>query len=91
MDSMKIVKCTCQHSYQDELYGKGNRCANETRTGQFRCTVCQALHGSASLTTAVKAKPAAPTEPVAKKEPEKAKDAKAEKPAKKASLKGNKR
>jgi len=52
----KIVKCTCTHFMQDEINGPGNRTANETRSGQFRCTVCGTLHGSSSITGAVKAK-----------------------------------
>jgi hypothetical protein len=83
------------------LYGVGNRAANPTRSGQWRCTVCTTLHGSVNVTTAapVKAKPAEPEkkEPV-KKEPEKkmAKDNKGKstgKPEKekKKSLKGTKR
>ena len=45
----KIVKCTCNHAVQDSLYGPNNRCANETRSGQFRCTSCGALIGSAQI------------------------------------------
>lgn len=80
----KIVKCTCKHPVQDSLYGPNNRCANETRSGQFRCTSCGALIGSAQvMSTTVSQKVAAkkvePTK-VEKKEPEKKK-----------SLKGGKR
>lgn len=35
----KIKKCTCNHEYQDETYGPGNRVCNMTNAG-FRCTVC---------------------------------------------------
>ena len=37
----KIKKCTCNHAYQDERYGKGMRLHNETgKDGEWRCTVC---------------------------------------------------
>jgi hypothetical protein len=66
----KTIKCTCSHADQDKMYGQGNRMANETRSGQLRCTVCKTLHGTQSMvsTTKVKAKDPA-SEPV--KEPEK--------------------
>ena len=83
MMTSKIVKCTCNHPMQDSLYGSGNRCANETRSGQYRCTSCGALIGSAQvMSTTVSQKVAAKkAEPVkTTKEPEKKK-----------SLKGGKR
>jgi len=43
----KLVKCSCKHAVQDELYGIGNRVGNETRSGQLRCTVCGTILGSA--------------------------------------------
>lgn len=67
---MKTVKCTCKHEFQDSLYGAGNRMANENRSGQYRCTVCGTLHGSASMVTASKKAKEPEPEPV-KKEPEK--------------------
>ena len=80
----KIVKCTCKHPVQDSMYGVGNRCANETRSGQYRCTSCGALIGSAQImsTTVLKKVAAKKVEPVKidKKEPDKKK-----------SLKGGKR
>jgi hypothetical protein len=42
----KVVRCTCAHKYQDELYGAGNRMANELRNGQYCCTVCGSIVGS---------------------------------------------
>jgi len=45
----KIVKCKCTHFMQDEINGAGNRTANGTQNGQFRCTVCGTLHGSTSI------------------------------------------
>jgi len=42
----KIIKCTCNHAYQDELYGYRNRVANDMRTGQYKCTVCGNVVGS---------------------------------------------
>lgn len=38
----KIVKCTCQHEWQDKQYGKGNRVMNKTtKLDEYRCTVCE--------------------------------------------------
>ena len=36
---MIIKECTCSHAYQDEKYGKNQRCFNKTLKG-YRCTVC---------------------------------------------------
>lgn len=47
----KLMRCTCKHVYQDELYGVGNRMANEMRSGQHVCTVCGATLGSAQTIT----------------------------------------
>lgn len=78
--TMKLVKCTCSNETQDKMYGQGNRMANNTRSGQLRCTVCSTLHGSASLAPAQKKAKEPAAEPVktekkvpakAKKEPEK--------------------
>jgi len=43
----KILPCKCQHDYQDQKYGKGNRVWNSgptTGSGslRWRCTVCGA-------------------------------------------------
>ena len=39
-----IRKCTCEHKYQDEVYGKKNRIHNEMNPKEvpqkYRCTVC---------------------------------------------------
>ena len=35
----KIIKCKCQHAFQDKTYGFSNRVHNETKKG-WRCTVC---------------------------------------------------
>lgn len=83
----KIVKCNCTHFMQDEINGVGNRTANETRTGQFRCTVCGTLHGSTSTVTPVKVKVEQPVQQ--KKAMEK--KAVEKKEINKKSLKGNKR
>ena len=95
----KLVKCTCSSVDQDKMYGQGNRMANEARTGQYRCTVCSTLHGSASavITTKKAKEPAAEpakTEKKAptKKEPEKKNEkGSGGKKDKKASTKGGKR
>lgn len=38
----KILKCKCQHEFQDKIYGKGNRLCNplEKTSNSYRCTVC---------------------------------------------------
>lgn len=39
----KELKCSCQSSFQDELYGNGIRLFNEIgkdQKGGYRCTVC---------------------------------------------------
>jgi len=46
----KTIRCTCKNSTQDEIYGIGNRIANEMRSGQLKCTVCGTIHGSAVIT-----------------------------------------
>ena len=48
-EGTKIVKCVCNHTEQDKLYGKGNRLANHapskgTKPNRYRCTVCQREH-----------------------------------------------
>jgi hypothetical protein len=86
----KVVKCTCIHPVQDEINGVGNRTANEIRNGQFRCTVCGALHGSTSgVTNIVKAKVEQPVQQ--KKAIEKKKKGEKKIVEKAKSLKGNKR
>jgi hypothetical protein len=37
-----IKKCNCNHKYQDEKYGKGNRVMNKTtkQPVTYRCTIC---------------------------------------------------
>ncbi len=35
----KIIKCDCNHKWQDKRYGKKRRMANQCEKG-FRCTVC---------------------------------------------------
>lgn len=43
MADAKILKCTCVHAGQDEMYGKGFRLMNPCGKSQdsgYRCTVC---------------------------------------------------
>jgi hypothetical protein len=100
----KLMRCTCKHAYQDELYGAGNRMANEMRSGQHVCTVCGAVLGSAQTITqaqkvVVKEAVKEATKEVPKKETKKespkkeAPKGKIEKKAsdKKGSMKGGKR
>lgn len=38
----KIMKCDCEHEYQDEKYGKSNRVHNHVKSkDKWRCTVCK--------------------------------------------------
>jgi hypothetical protein len=39
-EGMAILKCTCQHEFQDQQYGKGMRAHNINSTGEAYCTVC---------------------------------------------------
>ena len=39
----KIMKCYCEHEFQDNKYGKGKRVFNQTAKCDgktYRCTVC---------------------------------------------------
>ena len=39
----RIMKCDCEHEFQDKRYGKGKRVHNEMvpKNGKtYRCTVC---------------------------------------------------
>lgn len=36
-----VIKCNCVHEFQDRIYGKGMRLANEMGDNNgYRCTVC---------------------------------------------------
>ena len=35
----KIIKCTCEHKSQDEIYGKNMRLHNGNMKG-YKCTIC---------------------------------------------------
>ncbi len=38
---IKIIKCRCDHGYQDEKYGKKLRIHNKKADNKgYRCTVC---------------------------------------------------
>ena len=92
MDGTQLVKCTCKHEYQDKLNnGIGIRVANIMRNGQARCTICSAVHGSATFTKQTKTKDKI-TQDSKESETKKKPDEKSiEKSDKKKSLKGNKR
>ena len=51
-----IKRCTCTHTVQDELYGKGMRVMNTTKEGALRCTVCSSKHTPVGATITAKAK-----------------------------------
>ena len=36
----KIRICTCEHAYQDQVYGKGKRVWTESKGDKITCTVC---------------------------------------------------
>ena len=40
----KILRCACNHLFQDEIYGKGRRLHNPHKVGAsligYHCTVC---------------------------------------------------
>jgi len=37
-----ILKCSCEHKYQDKRYGKYKRVCNSCNAGKSgRCTVCE--------------------------------------------------
>lgn len=38
-EQSKVLLCNCEHTFQDETYGKGRRLHNPFKNG-FRCTVC---------------------------------------------------
>lgn len=50
MNKTKVVKCTCEHKFQDAEYGKGMRMttpgnkAQQEGTFIVRCTVCKKEH-----------------------------------------------
>lgn len=96
MSGMKVIKCTCAHSYQDELYGPGNRIANPTAHGQYTCTVCGKMSGVAGTAVASAPIAAAPAAVKKKETPSKVKknpvnNTDKKSPTKKGSLKGGKR
>lgn len=44
----KIIRCTCEHDYQDKKHGKGKRVGNKiAKDGNYyRCTVCIKEHSA---------------------------------------------
>lgn len=36
----EIKKCSCEHEYQDQRYGKGKRLHNKNSKDFWVCTVC---------------------------------------------------
>lgn len=41
--AVKILQCSCKHAYQDSVYGKGMRVANDA-VKAWVCTVCGNKH-----------------------------------------------
>lgn len=51
----KIISCTCENKFQDNIYGANNRLCNNapmkgSNPGRYRCTVCGKEHVKASKT-----------------------------------------
>jgi hypothetical protein len=46
-ENTKVLRCSCQHDYQDETYGVGLRVHNLKMNGQYACTVCGTIRGAA--------------------------------------------
>lgn len=47
--STAVKKCSCQHKFQDQRYGQGNRLMNPCKGPgasdvAYRCTVCNVEH-----------------------------------------------
>ena len=41
-ENTKILRCTCEHEFQDKRYGKGKRVHNrKADKTKFVCTVCR--------------------------------------------------
>lgn len=40
-DEVKVMKCNCDHEYQDKAYGKKMRVHNKKKNGNWVCTVCR--------------------------------------------------
>lgn len=40
-ERVKLIKCSCNHEFQDKRYGKGIRVHNwREKANSYRCTVC---------------------------------------------------
>lgn len=39
-EGIRILKCTCEHEFQDQLYGPHMRVHNVTKEGNAACVVC---------------------------------------------------
>lgn len=39
-EGVRIMRCNCEHAVQDEIYGKGMRVHNVSKSGRAVCTVC---------------------------------------------------
>lgn len=48
-----ILKCKCNHAYQDQIYGNENRIHNKAKgpnnTVEWRCTVCGNVRTDVSI------------------------------------------
>jgi hypothetical protein len=50
---MAIIKCKCEHEYQDAKYGAGLRVHHyapsaNSKNGGWRCTVCESIKPAAA-------------------------------------------
>lgn len=52
-----IMRCTCQHPFQDKQYGVGMRVMNYApKKNGYVCTVCKKLHGASDKDKRIEAK-----------------------------------
>jgi hypothetical protein len=40
----RVIRCDCNHAFQDKTYGVGMRVHTPKKTGGWRCTVCRKEH-----------------------------------------------
>ena len=45
-DTCAILKCNCDHEFQDKEYGEGRRVHAKKMNGQWVCTVCSTIRGA---------------------------------------------
>jgi hypothetical protein len=48
-DRVAVMKCTCEHDFQDKEYGEGKRVHARKMNGQWVCTVCKTIRGATGI------------------------------------------